>query len=122
MESNNKYAIVIAYLTLIVSKKVTIIKYNYIEETRNGTRGGGGRLTTRVRLRGWAYARSICIYESRDVLMRHDHVMFPQGDLCIVEAPMCLNGFPSIIRIGSTLSHSRILKTYITPDVTIGIL
>ena len=31
--------------------------------------------------------------------------MLPKGVLITVETPMCLNGFRSIIRIGSTLSH-----------------
>ena len=57
--------------------------------------------------------------ESCDGLQRHDHVMLPQGVLITVETSMCLNRFRAIIRIGSTLSHSRTLKTYIIPDVTI---
>ena len=44
-------------------------------------------------------------------VIRHDHVMLLQGVLIIVETPIYLNRFRSIIRIGSTLSHSRILKT-----------
>ena len=55
--------------------------------------------------------------ESCDGLQRHDHVMLPQGVLITVETPICLNGFRSIIRLGS--SHSRILKTYIISDVAI---
>ena len=31
-----------SYLTLIVYKNITIIKYNHVEETRNGTKGGSG--------------------------------------------------------------------------------
>ncbi len=49
--------------------------------------------------------------ESCDGLQRHEHVMLPQGVLITAETPMCLNEFRSIIRIGSTLSHSRIHKT-----------
>ena len=43
--------------------------------------------------------------ESCDGLERHDHGMLPQGVLITVATPMCLNGFRSIIRIGSTLPH-----------------
>ena len=45
--------------------------------------------------------------ESCDGLQRHDHVMLLQGVLIIVETPIYLNGFRSIIRIGSTLSHTE---------------
>ena len=43
--------------------------------------------------------------ESCDGLQRPDHVMLLQGVLITVETPICLNGFRSIIRIGSTLSQ-----------------
>ena len=39
---NNKYAFAITYLPLIVYNNLTIIKYNSIEERRNGTKGGSG--------------------------------------------------------------------------------
>ena len=68
-------------------------------------------MTTSGRLRIWAFSRPRYTPESCDGLQRHDHVMLLQGVLITVETPIYLNGFRSIIRIGSTLSHSRILKT-----------
>ena len=52
---NNKYAFAISYLPLIVYNDITMIKYNSIEERRNGTKGGSGCVTTPGRLPPIAY-------------------------------------------------------------------
>ena len=43
-------SLIINKICLIVNKNIIIINYNHIEETRNGTNGGSGRMTTRSRL------------------------------------------------------------------------
>ena len=57
----SKEAIAISDLTLIVYNNITKIKYNTIEERRNGTKGGSGRVTTPGRLPIWAFSRPIYI-------------------------------------------------------------
>ena len=84
----SKEAIAISDLTLIVYNNITKIKYNTIEERRNGTKGGSGRVTTPGRLPIWAFSRPIYMPESRDGLQRHDHVMLPKGVLITVETPV----------------------------------
>ena len=49
------------------------MKYNNIEERRNGTKGGSGRVTTQGRLTPLPF--DLYTHESRDGLMRHDHVI-----------------------------------------------